>query len=254
MQQTDQTNYRLDLEYDGTNFSGWQVQDNERTVQGVIEDTLNRLFVRCSRVGAAGRTDAGVHASGQVAHFQASPFREPETVRSALNANLPHDVRIHAVSVVDASFHSRFSAKWRGYRYRIALKPIAIGRDYCWICQHRISHFNAMQQAAHIILGNHRFRGFAHESANESHYLSTVFRSEWISDGVNLDYQIEANRFLHGMVRFLVGTMVNVGRGKTAITDMHDLLRSEDVTKAGPKAPASGLTLTSVGYRPWPDV
>jgi tRNA pseudouridine38-40 synthase len=244
--------YRLDLEYDGTRFSGWQVQNGERTVQGVIESVLTKLFSDFTRVSAAGRTDAGVHATGQVAHFRALPQRSPESVRSALNANLPPDVRVKAVSSADAAFHARYSALWRAYRYRIALEPVAVGRGYCWICPYRVEHFDDMRRAAKLILGHHSFRSFAHRSEKEGHYRSTVYRSEWTTDGPYLDYRIEANRFLHGMVRFLVGTFVRVGRGKVGADEVAEILSAGDIRRAGPKVPACGLTLTAVGYGHWP--
>ena len=246
--------YRLELEYDGTKFSGWQIQNNERTVQGEIEQVLSRLFSDYTRVSAAGRTDAGVHAIAQIAHFRALPRRSPESVRLALNANLPSDIRIKSATYADAGFHARFSACWRGYRYRIALEPVAIGREYCWICPYRIEKFAEMQQAAEFILGEHTFRSFAHENEEEKHYLSTVFTSRWMQSNNEIEYCIEANRFLHGMVRFLVGTFVRVGRGKINAGDIVDILNANDVRLAGPKAPASGLTLTAVGYHPWPNL
>jgi tRNA pseudouridine38-40 synthase len=243
--------YRLDLEYDGTRFSGWQVQNGERTVQGVIESVLAKLFSDCTRVSAAGRTDAGVHATGQVAHFRALPHRSPESVRLALNANLPADVRIKSVLAAPTTFHARFGALWRAYRYRIAREPVAVGRDYCWICPYRVEKLDEMQRAAQLIVGDHCFRAFAHQSEKETHYLSTVYHSSWTSEGPFLDYCIEANRFLHGMVRFLVGTFVRVGRGKIAACDVLEMMNFGDVRLAGPKAAARGLTLTAVGYEPW---
>jgi tRNA pseudouridine38-40 synthase len=243
--------YRLDLEYDGTRFSGWQIQDGERTVQGVIEAVFSKLFSDSTRVSAAGRTDAGVHATGQVAHFRALPHRPAESVRLALNANLPADVRVKAVTIADPAFHARFSACWRAYRYRIALEPLAVGRDYCWICPYRIEKPDEMQRAAQLILGDHCFQSFAHQNEKEAHYLSTVYHSAWTKDGPYLDYRIEANRFLHGMVRLLVGTFVRVGRGKIGAADILEILNADDVRSAGPKAPASGLTLIAVGYEPW---
>jgi tRNA pseudouridine38-40 synthase len=246
--------YRLVLEYDGTRFIGWQVQNDGRTVQGVIEAVLARLFSDFTRVSAAGRTDAGVHATGQVVHFRALPRRPAETVRLALNANLPPDVRVQAVTIADATFHARFSACWRAYRYRIALEPHAVGRDYCWICPYRIERLDEMQRAAQLILGDHCFQSFAHQNEKETHYLSSVYQSAWTRDGCWLDYRVEANRFLHGMVRLLVGTFVRVGRGKIGAGAVLEILNACDVRLAGPKAPASGLTLTAVGYRPWPQV
>lgn len=245
--------YRLDLEYDGTSFIGWQIQKEGRSVQGEIEKLLSRLFSDCTRVCAAGRTDAGVHAAAQVAHFRASPHRLPDSVKAALNANLPRDIRIKSVQFAETDFHARFSANWRSYRYRIALEPIAIGREYRWICPYRIVRLADMNQAAEFIIGEHAFHSFSHENEEESHYLSTVYASHWTQYGTDLEYCIEANRFLHGMVRLLVGTFVSVGRGKINAADILTILRERDVRSAGPKAPACGLTLTAVGYHPWPN-
>jgi tRNA pseudouridine38-40 synthase len=186
-----------------------------------------------------------------VAHFRALPHRSAETVRLALNANLPADVRVKTVTITDAAFHARFGARWRAYRYRIALEPLAMGRDYCWICPYRIEKLDEMQRAAELILGDHCFESFAHQNETEKHYLSTVYRSAWTKDGPYLDYRIEANRFLHGMVRLLVGTFIRVGRRKIGAGDVLEILNARDVRLAGPKAAASGLTLTAVGYEPW---
>jgi len=242
--------YRLDLEYDGTNFSGWQYQPGERTVQGVLENAVVRLFPDSTRISAAGRTDAGVHATGQVAHFRSTGLREPGTVHKALNALLPADLCVIGVRMEDPAFHARFSAKWRGYSYKIARKPLAIGRAFCWQYCHRLN-VAEMQSAARMILGDHCFLSFAHESEKERHYLSSVYHSEWQENDQYLIYCIEANRFLHGMVRFLVGTFVSIGRGKFGAEQIQTILRAQDVRLAGAKVPAQGLTLTVVGYENW---
>jgi tRNA pseudouridine38-40 synthase len=248
----DQFNYRLDVEYDGTHFSGWQIQPGERTVQACFEAAVERLFHAPLSVMAAGRTDAGVHAEGQVAHFRAGLYRPPETVCRALNAMLPDDVRVKTVSMAAPDFHARYSANWRAYRYRIAREPVALGRAYCWYCSHRLN-LDAMQAAAAHVRGNHCFRSFAHTSEKEMHYLSSVYRADWIARGEFLDFHIEANRFLHGMVRLLVGTFVSIGRGKYTPDRMPEIIEALDIRHSGPKAPAGGLTLMAVGYEPWAD-
>jgi tRNA pseudouridine38-40 synthase len=149
-------------------------------------------------------------------------------------------------------FHARFSAKWRGYVYRIARRPVSIGRAYCWQCPFDLDR-SRLQSAADRILGSCCFSSFSHSEENETHYLSDVYRAEWTEDGPYLDFNIDANRFLHGMVRFLVGTMAAIGRGKLEPQAMSEILESRDVRRAGQKAPASGLTLVQVGYRPWPE-
>jgi len=244
--------YRLEVEYDGTDFAGWQYQPAERTVQDCLQKAVRELFGEDVPVIGAGRTDAGVHASGQVAHFRVDSFREPAVVMRAFNALLPGDIRVKQACLASAEFHARFSAQWRGYRYRIARAPLAIGRTYCWTCPNTLD-LSRLRQAAPLILGSHRFKAFAHYSEKEVHYLSTVHRVEWIESGPHLEFHIVANRFLHGMVRLLVGTFVNIGRGKTEIETFKQIMATDDVRQAGPKAPASGLTLMTVGYDAWRD-
>jgi tRNA pseudouridine38-40 synthase len=245
-----QHTYRLDLEYDGTDFRGWQMQPGERTVQECLQDAVLHLFDEDVPVIGAGRTDAGVHAAGQVAHFRVNGFRPAVTVIRALNALLPSDICVKATELVSPDFHARYSAEWRGYRYRIAYRPVAIGRAYCWACPHTLD-VGLMHAAAQQILGSRRFKAFAHSSEKESHYLSTVYRAEWKDSDPYYEFYIEANRFLHGMVRLLVGTFVTIGRGKAGLEILEQIFAADDVRQAGPKAPAAGLTLMTVGYEPW---
>lgn len=249
----DLTTYRLTVEYDGTNFAGWQIQPDVRTVQQCMEDAVQVLFQEQADVIAAGRTDAGVHATGQVVHFRAANIRSPHVVLHGLNANLPADIRVRSAETAESDFHARFSAKWRGYVYRIATSPVAVTRSYCWQSPFDLN-VDLMRAASERILGSHNFRAFAHESENETHYLSDVFRAEWVESDRYLALYIEANRFLHGMVRLLVGTLVNVGRCKSEPEAIRQILETEDVRNAGPKAPPTGLTLVKVGYRPWPEL
>ncbi|MBU0508854.1 tRNA pseudouridine(38-40) synthase TruA [bacterium] len=244
------TRYRLNLEYDGADFAGWQVQPDVRTVQGCLQNAVLQLFGEPTVVMAAGRTDTGVHALGQVAHFTVHRERPPEVITKALNSLLPPDVRITDTRIADDRFHARYSAQWRAYRYRIALRPLAVGRSYSWWCPFRLDPV-PMQRAAGLIVGERVFRSFAHESEKELHYLSTVHHAEWREHGPHLEFRIAANRFLHGMVRLLVGTFVEVGRGRRDPQDIERILLAEDVRQAGPKAPAHGLTLMAVGYESW---
>lgn len=245
--------YRLDIEYDGTDFAGWQCQPRQRTVQECLQRAVLELFGEAVPVIGAGRTDAGVHASGQVAHFRVDRFRSPTVVVRALNALLPPDVRVLQSTIASSDFHARYSAQWRGYRYRIACKPVALGRSYCWTCPHSLE-LEPMQEAARLILGSHRFKAFAHASEKESHYLSTVYRAEWVRRDPFVEFHVVANRFLHGMVRLLVGTFVSIGRGKIEMETLRQIMAAEDVRQAGPKAPGAGLTLMTVGYEPWREV
>jgi tRNA pseudouridine38-40 synthase len=247
------TTYRLDLEYDGTGFQGWQVQPAERTVQQCVQEAVEALFREKTCVYGAGRTDAGVHATGQVAHFRVNSFRPTEVVFRALNALMPEDVRVTKVTLPEPDFHARYSAHWRGYRYLIARHQVAIERRFCWSCG-RVLDVSAMREAAHLMLGDHRFESFAHSSEKETHYLSTVYRADWVESERFYEFYVEANRFLHGMVRFLVGTFVDAGRGKISTNQVLEIASALDVRNARPKAPARGLSLVCVGYRPWPEV
>jgi tRNA pseudouridine38-40 synthase len=243
--------YRLDLEYDGTDFAGWQFQAGQRTVQGCLEDAVSRLFAAHSRISSAGRTDAGVHATGQVASFQSALERPADSLHRALNNHLPPDIRVHQARLMPADFHARFSARWRGYEYSIAKHPLAVGRHYAWHYSVELD-VAAMQQAAAVLIGSHDFRAYAHFNPAERHYLSDVYYTEWSE---NIDYYkftIRANRFLHGMVRLLVGTFVKVGRGKIAPAAVLDILSSKDNRNSGQKVPSSGLVLCEVGYFDWP--
>ena len=243
--------YRLVIEYDGTDFRGWQLQKSGRTVQGCFEEAIFKLFGERVRVSSAGRTDAGVHASGQVVHFRVQNPRSIDIVFKALNCLLPPDVRVLKVELSKESFHSRFSACWRGYEYRIAKSPMAIGRQYCWWGQSGLD-LDLMRSASGYCFGTHNFRSFAHPNPKEKHYLSTVYRQEWFETDKYYTFQIDANRFLHGMVRFLVGTFVDVSRGRIDPMQIPEILEAQDVRRAGQKAPSFGLVLRVVGYSPWP--
>lgn len=245
--------YRIDFQYDGTEFSGMQWQPDRRSVQQCLEDALDPLFGHSVRVIPSSRTDAGVHAAHQVAHVDVEVVRPPHSIVRAGNSFLPPDVRITGAEQVDEDFHARFSAKWRGYAYRVSLVPMAIGRQYRWqfLQPLDVAMLNAEATA---ILGTNNFEAFAHENETEKHgYGCTVFRSEWeIQDDV-LIYHIAASRFVHGMVRMLVGTMVDIAGNRGSASSLANVLASHDNRNAGTKAPACGLTLETVGYREWPE-
>ena len=219
-------------------------------MQQCLEDAAAVLFGEKISVMGAGRTDAGVHATGQVASFRSSMLRPPQVVARALNAMLPFDVRVKQVAHAEPDFHARYSACWRAYRYRVAWRPQAIGRAYCWNYPYRLN-VAQMQAAADHILGDRAFHSFAHASEKEQHYLSSVYRAAWSETDRGYEFQIEANRFLHGMVRLLVGTFVRIGRGMIEVDRLPEILAAQDVRLAGAKAPARGLTLMAVGYEPW---
>lgn len=240
--------YKMTIEYDGTEFVGWQTQHNGRSVQRVIEEALHSITQEDIRIVGAGRTDSGVHARGQVASFTVPLFFELEKLRKSLNALLPDDVVIHSIEEVDAQFHARYSAKARVYEYTIVRKPIAIGRLYAWELFY-ILNIALLNECATFLVGNHDFRSFCKKDSPMKDYHCTVFSAEWNEEGNYLRFRICANRFLHGMVRALVGTMIDVARGYFTLEEFCSLVDSQQPgTKRMLFAPAKGLCLVEVLY------
>jgi len=240
-------NIKLVLEYDGTDFRGWQVQPTGRTVQGELERALHQLLQEDIRVISAGRTDEGVHALGQVVNFHTQSPLATANILRGLNALLPPDIVVKEVEEVDETFHARFSAKSRTYRYVICRRLRAIGRHYSWFVPYALE-FDLLQQVAGQVLGEHDFQSFCPPKAEVEHHWCIVYRSEWHQQGDQWVYEIEANRFLHHMVRILVGTMVDIGRGRWRLEDFRRILEARDRSTAGPTAPAKGLFLVKVSY------
>lgn len=240
-------NIKLTLEYDGTDFVGWQTQNNGRSVQQELTRVLQQILQHDVSVHGAGRTDAGVHARGQVANFHTASSLAINSVRAALNGLLPHDVCVHEAVEVPESFHARKDAVSRTYSYHISFVPLAIGRQYQWYIGYRLD-LDAMKEIAHAITGEHDFESFCKYDTQVVDFRCSVRRSEWVSVPDGLVYNVEANRFLYGMVRALVGTMVDVGRGYTAASDFPDIMAAKDRKCAGMAAPAHGLCLEAVTY------
>jgi tRNA pseudouridine38-40 synthase len=238
---------KLVIEYDGTAFVGWQTQANGRSVQEEITKVLDQILQEPVNLIGAGRTDSGVHARGQVASFRTSSTLGLGSIYSGLNGILPDDVYIRSVEEAPPGFHARYDARERVYRYFISLKPTAIGRFYQWYVKYDL-HLSAMNDVAALILGEHDFESFCKYEADVNHYMCTVLHSAWTQSGETLVYEIRANRFLHGMVRALVGTMVDVGRGYTAAEGFSAIMGARDRRKAGMAAPPQGLFLEEVVY------
>ena len=243
---------QLVLQYDGAHFAGWQRQPDERTVQGVLEDAMQRLCGTRIAVLGAGRTDAGVHALGQAAGVRIPSKWTSSDLKRALNAVLPRDVRVSAAHDMQPRFHARFDAISRSYRYLVgtdddAESPFRIDRELAW---HRALDLTVLRECAAMILGERSFRGFAVKgTAPESdEHRCIVQRAEWVEHPGGLAFAITANRFLHHMVRFLVGTMLDVASGRRGKEVMLRLLESEDNREVSPPAPPHGLYLESVKY------
>lgn len=241
------------MHYDGHAFRGWQVQPDERTVQQELETALGRLLDRETTVVAAGRTDSGVHATGQVASALMSSRWTADTLLRALNAVLPDDVWIAAADEVPLDFHARYDALARGYHYRVGTEPVARSpfiRRWCWPLAAALAP-DALRAAAQRFPGTHSFRAFAKAGQPERGEQCTVYRAEWREwRGRGHTFHVVANRFLHHMVRYMVGTMVDVARGRRALGDIDALLSGSAALETSPPAPPEGLFLSRVYYTP----
>lgn len=241
-------NIKLTLEYDGTNFVGWQIQPNGPSIQGELEGALSQLLQEPTSTIAAGRTDAGVHARGQVASFKASKVLEPPALVKGLNALLPPDIVVLSAEKVLESFHAWYSAKARIYRYYLCLRPTALERNYCWYVGGYKLDTHLLDECAKLVLGEQDFTSFCKTDTNVEHCRCTIEKAVWVLSGSSLAFEIRANRFLYGMVRALVGTMVEVARGYTPFGDFEQILQAKDRTRAGMAAPAKGLFLQEIIY------
>jgi len=240
--------FRLLIEYDGSAYAGWQIQKEDPTIQGEIENALAIILKEKIPVIGAGRTDAGVHARGQSAHFDTNKVFDSWRLQRSLNGILKRDIRIKALEPVNSDFHARYSARSRIYHYIIARKPVALIRHHCWHISTGLD-LVAMRIASEKLLGTHDFRSFCRSMATVSNHNCSIIRAEWVTDESELlTFVIEANRFLHGMVRTIVGTLVDIGRGLLTPDDIYAILAKKDRTAAAEAAPARGLILHQVVY------
>jgi tRNA pseudouridine38-40 synthase len=255
----DQVRYRLDLEYDGTHFAGWQVQPGERTVQGVVEEILGRVLGAAPRVTGAGRTDRGCHAAQQVAHFDAPAGKRGLELARALRALLPADIRLTRFSAAAPDFHARYAAIERAYVYLIGRRRSVFRARFRWDLGCRL-HFRAMRQASAGLKGAHDFRAYAigdggEETGEPRSGICRVRYADWdVSEGA-YRFTIVADRFLTRMVRLLVGAMVEVGAGE-GDPDPGRVAARLGGPPPDPRpaaAPASGLTLAWVRYAGEPE-
>ncbi|MDA0709292.1 MAG: tRNA pseudouridine(38-40) synthase TruA [bacterium] len=240
-------NIRLLVEYDGTYFHGWQIQPDQRTVQGEMQDRLSRIFNGPITVTASGRTDTGVHALGQVVNFIATRDIDDDRLFQALNAMLPHDVAVKNIDTVGPEFNARFDAIRRCYFYKISFSKTPIGRNYTWYMGRPLD-FDTLKRAADYLVGRHDFTSFcvaAHEKENR---ICEIYESRWVQEEKGLVYHISGNRFLRTMVRSIVGTIVEMGRGVRPAEVIPEILAAQDRQRAGESAPPGGLFLNKVYY------
>ena len=243
---------QLVLHYDGTGFSGWQRQPDRRTVQGDLEAALSRICARPTAALGSGRTDAGVHARGQAVGVQVSGKWTPASLRKALNAVLPPDVWIAAAFAMRDEFHARYDAIARRYSYLVGTDEESespFRRRTEWSVRRPLDR-RALDDGASLIRGEHCFRGFAVRGtapADDDHRC-IVTHAAWSDRPGGLMFEIEANRFLHHMVRFLVGTMTDVALGRRPLGDLHALLSATENSEVSPPAPPHALFLERVTY------
>jgi tRNA pseudouridine38-40 synthase len=243
-------NIRLIIEYDGTNYQGWQRQPNGPTVQEEIEKAVERMIGRKITLIGSGRTDAGVHALGQSANFHCRTNIGIEELHKGMNSLLPDDIVIRHCAQAQADFHARFDVRSKVYRYTIRnhTLPAAIGRCYHWWIRAPLN-VAAMREALKCLLGEHDFKSFEGTGSPRSHTIRQILSADLDTamEG-HLALDIEANGFLRYMVRNIVGTLVSVGRGKLSPAQFADILKSKDRNLAGATAPPQGLCLLKVNY------
>jgi tRNA pseudouridine38-40 synthase len=243
-------NFKILIEYDGTNYHGWQRQKDDRTIQQEIENALSNMTAGCVTLNGSGRTDAGVHAVGQVANFHCETGLSEAAFQKGLNSLLPDDIVIKDCQLVDKSFHARFNAKSKIYNYRIINRkiPPAIGRQYAWFIRKKLNTA-AMQSTIPLLIGSHDFKSFEGTGSPRAHTIRTVMAAELNEhkDG-SIIFQIEADGFLRYMVRNIVGTLVDVGLKKITTSKFKEIMESKDRSNASATAPAHGLFLMEVKY------
>ena len=237
------------ISYDGTNYVGWQVQPNGVSVQELLEKALSEITGESIRVEGSGRTDSGVHARAQVAHFDTEARMQADKFAIAINTHLPRDIRVLYSEECDSGFHARFSAKQKQYRYTVQLGTHAdVFARTTSLHLHYTPDFDAMQQAAEFVVGTHDFSAFMCSDSSMENTVRTVSQSEWTRCGNLLIYTVAGNGFLYNMVRILVGTMLEIGSGKRPAADMLHAIESGRRSDAGATAPARGLCLMRVVY------
>lgn len=242
-------NLRLDLCYDGTRYRGWQrLPNSDNTIQGKLEKTLSRILDESVEVTGSGRTDAGVHATGQVANFHCQSQMPAEEVLFQLRRYLPEDVGIYSVKDVSPRFHARLNARRKTYCYRLwnSDAPCVFDRRYVTVYPQKLD-VQAMEDAARLLVGTHDFSAFCANRHFKKSTVRTIFSLDIFSDGDELRFVITGNGFLHNMVRIVVGTLIEVGEGNRTVDSIESLFGAQRAM-AGPCMAAQGLCLVEVEY------
>lgn len=240
--------YFIEFSYKGTNYSGWQKQNNAISVQQKLDEALTLILRETIETVGSSRTDTGVHAEQQYAHFDIErPVKDCALLTYRLNSLLPFDIAVHRVFHVEDTAHSRFDASYRRYEYRIVRQknPFLFGESHIF---HKPLDIPLMNAAALLLLEYKNFESFSKIHTQVNNFLCEITEAEWFEKDGILIFSVKSNRFLRGMVRALVGTLLEVGTGKKTIADFEKIIQAQDRSKAGAQAPAEGLFLVEVGY------
>lgn len=240
--------YKICVEFDGTNYSGWQKQPNSNTVEEEIESALSRILPQPVDIIGQGRTDSGVHAEEQIAHFDYSEALDRDELLYALLGVLPNDISVWDLRAVDSNFHARFDAISRRYRYQIVRRRVPLQRNTTEMILGDLD-VEAMYHCAQKIKGTHNFDSFTKPDNDNPDSTCAVILSEFVENEPFLIYRIEANRFVRHMVRRLVGTMIEVGQGKRSVDEFVNMIAHSSKQKNGHGAAAKGLILEKVNYK-----
>ena len=241
--------YFIELQYNGGAYCGWQRQPEQPTVQGTIEDALTKLLRQPTEIVGAGRTDTGVNASFYVAHFDSTEEVDCDRIAYKLNAMLPHDIAIKRIYNVAEELHARFDAIEREYTYLLSPVKSPFRRHSAWICYYQLD-VEKMNKAAEVLLETEDFTTFAKLNSNNKTNICHVSHAKWVveEDGT-LRFTIRADRFLRNMVRAIVGTLVDVGRGRYTVEEFAEIVAARDLSRASSGAPPQGLFLSNVKYK-----
>ena len=239
--------YFFEISYDGSNYNGWQNQANATGVQQVVEETLTKLLREKISIVGSGRTDTGVHCIQQYFHTDVSKEINAGDLLPRLNSFLPKDIAIRSVVKVKPDAHARYDARERSYEYHITTRknPLLVGRAYYLFKPCDVA---LMNEAASRLIGKHDFTSFSKVKTDVNHFECAIQKASWKRKGDMMIFSISANRFLRGMVRAVVGTLLDVGSRKITVKEFHAIIKSKDRKKAGMNVPAEGLYLTSVKY------
>lgn len=239
--------YFIEIAYNGKNYHGWQVQPDAISVQEVLDRTLSTLLRKEIKIAGAGRTDAGVHAKQMFAHFDFDAIENFTRFLFRMNSFLPKDISVQEIFEVKEDAHTRFDATRREYEYVISLQKNPFSEGIAYLI-HQKPDISLMNEAAKSLLNYKDFQCFSRSNTDVKTYNCSINEAYWKEENNQLIFTISADRFLRNMVRAIVGTLLNVGFGKTSLQDFHEIIKSKDRTKAGASAPAHGLFLTKIEY------